>query len=893
MRRIISFIFLFVTLPINYSLANPADDLLNRIGGQGTSDRIVTAIVESADGNDYFTITSESGKPKVIGNDYLSVATGIHWYLKYHAQVLLSWNNLTTDLSEVQLPVPESAETHSTNLKYRYYLNYCTYSYSMAFWDWERWEKEIDWMALHGVNMPLALTGTEVVWRNVLVNKLGYTKEEANRFIAGPAFQAWFLMNNLESWGGPNPDSWYDNQEALQKKILSRMRELNIEPVLAGYSGMVPHDINTKKGWSISNPGTWCNFQRPGFLLPTDSHFEEMAQYYYDEMKSLYGTSAYYSMDLFHEGGNTAGVDLDAAFKAVYNAMKTYCGHEETPQWVIQSWQENPRQAALDALEPGTLIVLDLFSDAVKKWGNSYAQSNGKRHEFVYCMLNNFGGRTGLHGRLEQTINGFYEAKASFPQTMLGIGATMEGMENNPMLYESLYELAWRETKLEPEEWIKDYARIRYGKANEATERAWSLLLKSVYACPTSQQGVSEAIICARPSLTVNNVSTWSTSAIYWNVDHVKEAAELLLSQSNVLQGKNYEYDVIDVVRQSLSDYSSELLKRINAAKTSGQTDRFNALSNRFLELILNQDQLLNTVPDFMLGSFISAARNLGEAKDEKDLYEKNARLLVTTWGPEASANAGGLHDYSNREWAGLLKDYYYPRWKLMFDNLKAGNSAPSSYFNMEYQWATTPTTDNPYPDTPQADPITTAGEVFGKYYTNLSIQAGEELRFLVPVEGNLAVNDKQVIAYRGSSLKLFLPATHDAMKLFIDINQNGSYESDESFEPVINEGLAGFTIAIPAHVSTGESKLLLRTDISASNINPNSDPICGLHFSIPLIIMDKIDIPRQVSIDIAPEQETLGKIEIRGSESLSVTSTEIVVVEAKANVGCVFLKWS
>lgn len=77
----------------------------------------------------------------------------------------------------------------------------------------------------------LALTGTESVWRNVLL-KLGYTKDEINEFVAGPGFTAWWLMNNLEGWGGPNPESWYTRQEKLQKKIVKRMREYGIEPVL-------------------------------------------------------------------------------------------------------------------------------------------------------------------------------------------------------------------------------------------------------------------------------------------------------------------------------------------------------------------------------------------------------------------------------------------------------------------------------------------------------------------------------------------------------------------------------------------------------------------------------------------------------------------------------------
>ena len=127
------------------------------------------------------------------------------------------------------LPPVTKPERHETNLSLRYDFNYCTYSYTMAFWDWARWEKEIDWMALHGINLPLAAVGQECVWRNMLA-KLGYTKEETNRFIAGPAFLAWWAMNNLEGWGGPNPDSWYTQQEALQKKILKRMREYGIEP---------------------------------------------------------------------------------------------------------------------------------------------------------------------------------------------------------------------------------------------------------------------------------------------------------------------------------------------------------------------------------------------------------------------------------------------------------------------------------------------------------------------------------------------------------------------------------------------------------------------------------------------------------------------------------------
>ncbi|GHV11510.1 alpha-N-acetylglucosaminidase [Bacteroidia bacterium] len=834
-------LFLLSTVSV-WADTTPVENLLNRIGGTGTSDKILTSVVAGTDSKDYFTITSEAGKPKIIGNNYLSVATGIHWYLKYYANVTWTWNQLTTDLSAVTLPMPTTAETHNTNLKYRYYLNYCTYSYSMAFWDWDRWQKEIDWMALHGVNMPLALTGTEVVWYNVLTKKLGYSAADANKFVAGSGFQAWFLMNNLEGWGGPNPDNWYAQQETLQKQIVARMRELNMQPVLPGYSGMVPSNIKTKLGWNFIDAGTWCNFQRPGFLDPSDTRFNEMAQYYYDEMKALYGTSPYYSMDPFHEGGIPAGVNVKNAYQAVYNAMINYSDAATTPQWVIQSWNSNPVQAALDALEPGTLIVLDLFSDGTDKWRtrNSYKRTDGKAHEFVYCMLHNFGGRTGLHGRLDHTIEDFYAAKTQYPSTMLGVGATMEGIETNPILYEALYELPWRATRAATTDWVNGYVQARYGSAPDAAKEAWQLLLRSVYACKTPQQGTSESLLCARPSLTANKVSTWSTAAIYWDVNDIRDAAALLLSQSEVLSGSNYEYDVVDVVRQVLADYANGLLKRINAAGTTDNKCPRNALSDKFLQVILNQDKLMNTTPDFMVGTWINGARNLGTTDAEKNLYEKNARLQITTWGPETAANGGGLHDYSNREWGGLLKDYYYPRWKTFFDYLRNGGTAPNSttFFNMEWAWATAPTTDNPYPTTAQGDPIAIAKEVFASIYMTITAEGATTEQALAPTEGSLALN-QWVTAYRGNTLKISLPA-QPLTKLYIDFDGNGAYSANEKFDATVANTKAMFTVPIPANVTPGDKSFLLLTDVVDGSIAANTTPLCGLKLNGSIIVMDE-----------------------------------------------------
>lgn len=678
----------FVSLPLMALERNPqsVSALLNRIGGKGAAKRFVTIVEpEMAQGSaDVFVITAEKGKPCIKGNSVLSVATGINWYLNHYAHINLAWNNLTTNLTTATLPLPKTEEWHTSTAPYRYYLNYCTFSYSMSVWTWERWEQEIDWMALHGINMPLALVGLEVVWKGVL-EEMGYSAQEVNAFVAGPAFQAWWAMNNLEGWGGENPEWWYHRQESLSRQVLQRQRELGMKPVLPGYSGMVPRNSGERLGLNIAKPGFWCTFPRPGFLLPTDTRFEEMAQRYYKHLHRVMGRSDFYSMDPFHEGGSTAGVDIRAAYRAIAEQM-----HAVNPRakWVLQSWNENPLAEALLANPKGTYIVLDLFSDGIPRW-----QEDSSGHEMIYCMLHNFGGRTGLHGRLAKTVTDYYKALEQHPNTILGIGATAEGIETNPMLYDALFELPW--TKIEdPYAWLNAYVQCRYGASNAMAEQAWQRLGKSLYNCPTDQQGTSEAVLCARPALTVNSVSTWSTSELYYNPEEVYQAAWDLVYARELSGNANYRFDLIDVTRQALTDYAATLLLEIRNTYIAKDMATFEAKSQRFLDLILDLDAFLAQEPLYNLGRWTSSARRIalegkGTKVEDEDWLEWNARTLITVWGTESAANTGGLRDYSNRVWSGLLRDFYYPRWQRFFKALTNGQPTPSlaEWFAMEEAW--------------------------------------------------------------------------------------------------------------------------------------------------------------------------------------------------------------
>ena len=75
--------------------------------------------------------------------------------------------------------LPEVDEILESADRFRYHENVCVLSYTMAFWQWSDWERHIDWMALNGINMPLAFTGQEEIWRRVYkkVQRSGKSKE--------------------------------------------------------------------------------------------------------------------------------------------------------------------------------------------------------------------------------------------------------------------------------------------------------------------------------------------------------------------------------------------------------------------------------------------------------------------------------------------------------------------------------------------------------------------------------------------------------------------------------------------------------------------------------------------------------------------------------------------
>lgn len=684
--------FLLMVFSINLQAdTKPLYDLVERLIPSHKSHFLFEE--QPAQEHDFFELSSKGNKILIRGNSPVSMANGLNWYLKYYCNTSFSWCGNQNKLSK-KLPALSEKVYMETPLQLGFYLNYCTFSYSMAFWKWEDWEREIDRMALNGITTPMAIIGVESVWRNTLL-QFGYTEQEILKFLPGPAYMGWFLMGNLEGMGGPIPTGWYERQEELQKKILKRMAEYKMQPVFQGFFGMVPADFSTKfPEADVIAQGKWMNYTRPAILNPIDPLFEEMAAVWYEEYEKLYGKTSYYGGDLFHEGGKSNNIDVTEAAAGVQECMqKSVPGST----WVLQSWGGNPTPELLKGLDRKHTVVVDLCAEYWDRW-----QERGAFEEFpwVWANITNWGGNIGLHGRMDaimqEPIRAQNDQKAG--KWLKGIGNVPEGIGTNPVIFDLACEMRWLQKEPDPKIWLEKYAGYRYGKENEVLNQAWNIFYNTAYGTYKGHRRPSESVFCARPSLKVKSASAWGSSKIYYKEDEFEEGVKLFVSQKDKFKDcDSYNYDLVDFTRQLMSNKGRTCYQLLMNSFKNNQADSVSYYSGKFLELIQLQDNLLACRPEFKTATWLDQARSCVSDPDAQNLFEYNARTLITTWSTEKSS----LVDYAHREWSGLLRDYYYPRWSLFCDWLQkklVDSEIPEpDYFIIEEQW-TQKQQESPYP---------------------------------------------------------------------------------------------------------------------------------------------------------------------------------------------------
>jgi len=714
--------------------AQPSPDLaaaralITRVVPQHAADFTVEPLTTNA--GDVFEVESQNGKVTLRGNNGVAIASALYFYLTEYGHCQITWNGDNLRLP-ARLPVVPRTIRRLSPWRYRYYLNYCTFNYSMSWWGWDRWQREIDWMALHGINMPLAITGEEYTWYQVYHN-MGFSDAELGQFFCGPAYFAWFWMGNLDGWGGPLPMHWMEMQKDLQKKILTRERSLGMTPVLPAFTGHVPPSFPAKFPSAHCKVTNWKNGFNDTYILDaSDPLFAALGKKFLAEQTAQFGTDHLYSADTFNE--NEPPSD-DTAYLAGLSA-KIYDGMRQADPdatWVMQGWLfysdrkfwKAPQiKALLDAVPGDHMLLLDLAAEIEPVWKRTQA-FYGK--PWIWNMLNNFGGNVNLFGRLDGTAAGPAQALADTASGRLqGIGLTMEGIATNPVLYELMLQHTWQPAApIDPTIWLHSYILNRYGKTSPALEQAWSILRETVYNGKVIRDG-AESIITGRP--TFDSTTVWTRTQLNYAPADLVPAWDLLVKHAAQYQPREaaktapwdeptpgFQFDLVDLTRQVLANYASVLQSRWVDAYNTHDNIAFRQYTADFLTLIDDLDTLLSTQKDFLLGPWLADARSKGITPEEKALYEKNARDLITLWGDAGSP----LHEYANRQWSGLLKDFYKPRWEKFFAFLNTNpnpdlKSFDSTIRQWEWSWVNEQKT---YPTAPTGDPIQTVDRLYKKY---------------------------------------------------------------------------------------------------------------------------------------------------------------------------------
>ncbi len=474
------------TRPVDLAAARA---LIARVVPTSAASFDVAAIPDSA-GRDVFEVESQGSRIMLRGSSGVAIASALDWYLEHVAGV-----NASLPLKPIALrtPLPRvpAKVRISTPYSIRYFFNYCTFSYSMAWWTWSDWQSMIDWMALKGINAPLAVTGQEAVWRLVL-RDFGFSRQQVADFLVGPAYLPWGWMANIDGLGGPLPDSWIDGHIALERQILARERSLGMTPVLQGFTGHVPQVITQViPGARIHQTGDWsAGFSGTWFLDPQDSLFQRIGRRFIERQTELFGTDHLYAADPFNEINppSNDSTFLAGMGGAIYNAMRAA---DSRATWVIQAWflvygakfwQDPQAEALLGAVPDDRMLVLDLWGDRSPGWK---ARRGFYGKPWIWNVLYNFGGKVSVNGDMPQIAANLDSAiRSPAKGRMEGLGMTMEGLGTNPIVPDFVMDQVWRDSVPDVSTWTRDYIARRYGRFDASAWSAWQLLLATAFRSP-------------------------------------------------------------------------------------------------------------------------------------------------------------------------------------------------------------------------------------------------------------------------------------------------------------------------------------------------------------------------------------------------------------------------
>jgi alpha-N-acetylglucosaminidase len=648
----------------------PAQAVLQRLM-PNLAPQFQLALIPKPGRKDYFRITGIQGHIRVEAATQPTLLYGVNWYLKFVAHLQISPNGSQLGAPNLTLPAPDAPIEKPALYPWRYALNENVDGYSAPYWDQQRWQHEIDILALSGTNAILIERGMDLVLYQTF-RDAGYSDQAIRNWIVQPAHQNWQLMGNMCCFQGPISMELLEKRSRSAQQLIASLRSLGITPVLPGYYGIVPADFaSLHPGAHVITQGDWNGFTRPGWLDPRDPNFDKLAASFYRHQHALYGDSAIYDMEIFQEGGAAGDVPVAEAAKKVQQALMR---DHPNALWMLLGWQQNPTQELLSSLDTSHVLIAEIEQGRIPREDRD---REFRGASWLYGGLWEFGGRTTMGAPLYDYAVRLPKMSAKPNSRIVGTAIFTEGMDTNPFAFDLYTEMAWHANPVTLTEWTDAYAIRRYGANDPHAQSAWQILLKTAYgyrADGNTQHGERDAsqdsIFNAQPSLTATRAATWSPDVLRYNPSDLAPALTELLQVAPTLRStETYQYDLVDVARQTMANEGRRLLPLIKQAYDTKDKITFAKLTKEWLRDMELQNQLLQTSPFFLLGKWLSFVPPWASSPEELDRLNYDARSILTTWG-DRKASEYGLHEYGNRDWAGLTSDYYMVRWQMYFDSL-------------------------------------------------------------------------------------------------------------------------------------------------------------------------------------------------------------------------------
>eukprot|EP00040_Diaphanoeca_grandis_P011341 m.58045 g.58045 ORF g.58045 m.58045 type:complete len:883 (+) comp22488_c0_seq2:20-2668(+) len=260
-----------------------------------------------------FTLSDTADTLTVSGTTAAELTLGVGHYMREYCNMTIGWKR--GGGSNVFIPPVWPKVGMDVSIRrttpWSYIMNVCTHSYSLVWYSWADWSEFIDWMALSGINLFLAMTGQEEVQYKVFL-KFGLNDTEIRNWFNGPAFLTWSRGQNEygNDIAGELPRSWMQDQWELQKQIIQRYRSLGMSAQLPGFQGNVPLALKTiHKDANITKQGD------TGWMTSTDPLFAKIADAWMEQLIADFGTDHWYQLDGYFNGGTApwmASRDLEA-----------------------------------------------------------------------------------------------------------------------------------------------------------------------------------------------------------------------------------------------------------------------------------------------------------------------------------------------------------------------------------------------------------------------------------------------------------------------------------------------------------------------------------------------------------------------------------------------------